>query len=409
MNSFKQLIKFGLYAGFALVASSCSDDNNLSDPPTGGGDKVYVLGLGVTTTDATTNYVLQTGDLMNGTISLVNNGILQEGYRDYTKVGAYFYSVGGLGVTDVNTMYLDQAGELTTKTGLNFVNGTTDFKDADGTGETLLNVAVPANPETGSDMHFTLVNADANTITQTATVAINDVYPTSEDWLMHTGIVVRGNQAFQTFTPIDHSSWATTKTDKAYVAVYSYPDFELQKVIEDDRTGPAGAFGTRSGIFRTESGDIYTVSHNGYGYSQSTKDPAILKIPAGSTEFDADYYFNTADAENGGRIVHALYIGDNKLFAEVSYGESAGQWTDANLRFAIVDLEDQTITAVTNSPTFVGNGGRSFAAMYDDGKAYAAATVDGVCNIYQIDVETATAVKGAQVDATFVGAIERLK
>src|SRR5690606_23391651 len=121
---------------------------------------------------------------------------------------------------------------------------------------------------------------------------------------------------------------------------------------------------TRSGIFVTESGDIYTVSHNGYGYSQATKDAAILKIASGSTEFDGNYYFNTAEAANGGRIIHALYVGNNKLFAEISSGERGGQWEDNNLKFAVVDLNAQTITAVAGSPTFSGNGGRSFAAFH---------------------------------------------
>src|SRR5690606_21212532 len=203
--------------------------------------------------------------------------------------------------------------------------------------------------------------------------------------------------------------WKTNDTDRVYVAVYSYPGFALEKIIEDDRTGPAGAFGTRSGIFATESGDVYTVSHGGYGYSQTTKEPTILKIAAGTAEFDEDYVFRTADVTNGGRIVHAIYLGNNKLFATVSTGEQASQWADDNLKFAIVDLAAKTITAVADSPTFSGNGGRSFAAFYHDGKAYAAATVNDVLNIYEIDVANATLRKGAQVDASFVGGLGQLK
>ncbi len=407
MRSITPISKIVLYAAIALSALSCKKDNGEEEEEPGD-EKVYVLGLGVTTPQATTNYVLQTNNLMTGTISLINNGILQDGYRDYAVAGPNFYSVGGLGVTDVNTLYLDASNKLATKTGLTLA-GATDFKDADGTGKTLLAVAAPASPTAGTDVQFMLVDIASNAITKTVNVPVDDIYPTSEDWLMHTGIVVRGNQAFQTFCPINSATWETKNTDAVYVAVYSYPDFELQNVIEDTRTGPAGAFGTRSGIFRTESGDIYTVSHNGYGYSQSTKAASILKIPAGATTFDNSYHFNTATAANGGRVVHALYIGNNKLFATVSSGEQSGQWADENLKFAIVDLAAQKITAVTNSPTFTGDGGRSFAAMLDNGKAYAAATVGGVCNIYEIDVASATAVKGAVVEATFVGGIGRLK
>ena len=408
IKNIKQFSKISLLAAVALVSLSCDNEDENPDP-VAESDKVYVLGLGVTTATETTNLVLQTSDLMTGTISLVENGIKQTGYRDYTKVGSNFYSVGGLGVTDVNTFSVDANGKLATKTGLTFSTGLADFKDADGTGKTFLGIAPSLNPATSTNATFFTVDAASNNITKTTNVAMNSVYPSSVDWWLHTGIVVRGNEAFQTFSPVKYDNFATKNTDTAYVAVYSYPDFALQKVIKDPRTGPAGAFGTRSGIFRTESGDIYTVSHTGYGYSKSTKDAAILKIANGQNVFDQSYYFNTATAANGGRIVHALYIGNNKLFAEISTGKQNAQWSDENLKFAIVDLNAKTITAVTNSPTFAGNGGRSFAAMYDDGKAYAAATVNGITNIYQIDVATATAVKGAVVEASFVGAIEKLK
>lgn len=409
MDTLNRCLKNGLYALIALALFSCKDDDNNVDPgPPEEDEKVYVLGLGVTTTEATTHYVLQASDLMNGTFSLINNGTLQQGYRDYAQVGSNFYSVGGLGVTDVNTIYVDESGKIATRTGLNLITGVTDFKDVDGQGNTVLAVAVPAAPADGTDAEFVLIDVAQNSIKSTVKQPVRGVHA-GGDWLWHTGIVVRGNQAFQTFTAFN-ADWTTTDTDTAFVAVYSYPEFQLQKVIKDARTGPAGAFNTRSGIFVTESGDIYTVSHTGYGYSQSTKDAAILKIPSGSSDFDESYYFNTANAANGGRIIHALYIGNNKLFVSIRPGERAeSQWADDNLKFAIVDLASREIKAVSGSPVFTGNGGRSFAATYDDGKVYTAATVDGVCNIYEIDVAQATAVKGAVVEASFVGGLARLK
>src|SRR5690606_36076956 len=331
-------------------------------------DNVYTLGLGVTTAEGTTNYVLQTDDLMSGTLSLINNGILQDGYRDYTTVGNHFYAIGGLGVTDVNTYYVDAANQLAVKTGLNLMDRPVDALDIDGTGKSLLAVTLPSSPVDGTEMSFLTIDVASNTISSTEKVTVDkETFPIGNDWMLHTGIAVRGNQAFQTILPFDSEGWKTNDTDRVYVAVYSYPGFALEKIIEDDRTGPAGAFGTRSGIFATESGDVYTVSHGGYGYSQTTKEPTILKIAAGTAEFDEDYVFRTADVTNGGRIVHAIYLGNNKLFATVSTGEQASQWADDNLKFAIVDLAAKTITAVADSPTFSGNGGRSFAAFYHDG------------------------------------------
>lgn len=405
----KQIFKSSLYTALAISAISCSDNNDPEPTlPTDG--EVYTLGLGVTTTEGTTNYVLTTNDLMSGTLSLINNGILQDGYRDYANIGNHFQAIGGLGLTDVNSYYINAANQLDVKTGLNLQARPVDTYDVDGTGKSFIAVTLPAKPADGTDLSFITVDVASNSIISTKKVAINkENYPIDNAWMLHTGMAIRGNQAFQSILPFDAEGWKTEKTDKAYVAVYSYPEFKLEKIIEDDRTGPAGAFGTRSGIFATESGDIYTISHGGYGYSQRTKEPAVLKIAAGSSDFDPNYTFRTAEVPNGGRIVHAIYIGNNKLFATVSTGDQDSQWADNNLQFAIVDLAAMSIKTVAGSPTFSGNGGRSFAAFHKNGKAYAAATVDNELNIYEIDLVNATLRKGAKVEASFVGGLGQIK
>lgn len=406
MYTIKQLFNITLFAGLAITAASCSKSDT---PEAVVGDKVYALGLGVTTTEATTNYIVQTSDLMTGTLSLTGNGILETGYRDYAFAGSTLFSIGGLGITDVNTYTLDASSKLTVKTGLTFELANTDITDVDGTGKTLLGLSVPSSPTEGLNAKFYTLDVATNAIGTKKDVLMSSIRPTA-DWIIHTGMQVSGSHVFQTYYPINITDYSTSNTDTAYVAVYTYPGLVFEKLIKDTRTGPAGSFNTRSGLFKTESGDLYTVAHNGYGYSKSTKDAGILKIASGTTVFDASYYFNTTTATNGGKIVHAKYIGNNKLFAEISTASNVGnQWADAGLKFAIVDLSAKTITAVTNTPTFDGNGGRSFAALVDDGKVYAAATVNGVCNIYQVDIATATATKGATVSATFVGGIGRMK
>jgi len=407
----KQLFKTALFSGLAIGAISCK--KTTTTDPVAAGPTVYALGVGVTTTTATTNYVVQTSDLMNGTISLTGNGILQDGYRDYAFGGSKLYSIGGLGITDVNTLILDASSKLTTKTGLTFELPNNDFIDADGTGKTMAGVSMPTGPTIGLNAKFYTVDIASNTITNKADVPMNSLYPSSRDWTFHTGFQVRGTQAFQTFYPVSATTYATQNTDTNYVAIYSYPGFALQKVIKDTRTGPSGAFNTRSGLFKTEGGDLYTVSTSSFsnGYSQSTKPAGILKIASGTTAFDASYFFNTDAATNGGKIAHAIYIGNGKLFAEITTKVPAltDRWSDANLRLAIVDLVGKTITPVTNSPVFSGNGGRSFAALLDNGKVYTAISVNGVLNIYQTDVATATVTKGAIIQGSFLGGIARMK
>ncbi|WP_158797893.1 DUF4374 domain-containing protein [Pedobacter sp. L105] len=414
MYTIKQLFKSTFFAALAITAVSCSKDKGVASVSTG--TETYALGVGITdASNNTVNYVVQASNLMTGTISATsgstNNPQLQTGYRDYSFGGGTFYSVGGLGVSDATAYTLDASGKLSGKTGLTFDLPNTDLVNVDGT--TMIGGSFPTGPTVSANAQLYTLNIAGNTITNKVTVPMNSLFPTNTDWTFYTGMVVSGSQLFQTFYPVNASTYETLHTDTNYVAVYSYPALALQKVIKDTRTGPSGAFGTRSGIIKTDAGDVYTISNSSFanGYSQSTKPAGILKIAAGTTVFDPAYFFNTDTAPNGGKIAHAKYISGNLIFVEITTTAPtlADRWGDKNLQMAIVDLSKQTITPVSGSPVFSGNGGRSFDALVDNGKVYTAITVNGVTNIYQVDVATATVTKGAIVSGTFVGGMARLK
>ncbi len=412
MKTIKQYAHVALALGFTLAAGSCTkDDNgpNDNDGPIIEGNSTYVLGVGITDAENnSTNYIVHTKDLLSGKISLLNNGILQEGYREYTNIGNYFYAIGGLGLTGVDAYYINDQSRLTAKKGLVFDHGADDYLHVDG-GKTLLGVTVDRDAASGyeGNVEFFTVDVNGYTITKKTTVPVQDVYKAENGdhgW-SHSGMVIRGNQAFQTVFPIS-STWATPNVNTNYVAVYSYPDFQLQKVITDTRTGPSGAPLTRSGIFVTESGNIYTLFHAGYGFDhqQSLKDPAILRINAGEDEFDEDYYFKTVGIPNGGKIIKATYVGNNKLLAQIYTKETTSQWDQTDLRYAIVDLVKKEITAVQNSPIYT----YSEEAFVDGDKAYLPAKVGTSLNIYEVDIPTATATKGVEIEATYVKGIGKL-
>ena len=110
----------------ALIILACASCDNDDDAvPTPG---TYILGLGVTTSTEITNFVIGANNLANGVISLVGQGTLQEGYRDYAFGGDTFYSIGGLGVTDVNAI-TSKGDTLNIQAGLTFEFQVDDFKD----------------------------------------------------------------------------------------------------------------------------------------------------------------------------------------------------------------------------------------------------------------------------------------
>ena len=411
-----------LVTAFAVFTAGCESDDNtpmLPTEPTDARESVYALGLGVTSSANETNwYVADVEDLMTGTISVVGNGELQDGYRDFAFGGDTFYTTGGLGVTDVRNYSLNNDDELVSSDTQTFPLQIDDLKDVTGDGETMLGLSHPQNAGFGTDLTFYTIDIASNAQSSSATVPITAVYDTIRDWNFHTGMEVSGNKLYQTFYPVNNQTFVTQNTDTTYVAIYDYPALTLDTVITDNKFGPAGSFNTRNGIIKTENGDLYTISNSNLGYSQATKPAGIARILAGSTEFDDSYAFNTDTAANGGKITHALYIGNNKVFVMLSSKEliytgdfEVDNWfLELNSRLAIVDLAAQTITLVEGAPEFTGDAGRSFNAFQDGNVVYNAIRgVDGVMNIYQTDIATATATKGAVVEATFVGGIARLK
>ncbi len=414
----KTILK-SVFAASLLLLNSCSDDDD--NAPVAPAASNFVLGVGVTDSNFnTSNFVLATDNVMSGTISLQGQGILQDGYRDYATGGNTFYSIGGLGVTDVNAYSIAADSTLQVRNNLTFPLQIDGFREVDDTGNTMVGISVPQDQTANAAILFYTVDIATNTIETTGQVPFSSVNPdVANSRIFTTGMQVSGDKLYQTFYLINRNDFNTPNTDTQYVAIYNYPEFTLDTVISDTRFGPAGAFNTRSGIFTTANGDLYTVSNSNFGFTQATKPAGILRIPAGTTSFDPNYTFNTETTANGGKIIHAISIGNGRLFAAVSSKVLEGPdgtngfgnvYSDTNLRLAIVDLLNQTITPVSGAPEYTGNGGRSFAAFQDGNLVYSSIADDnGVVNIYRTNINTATATKGAVVEGTFVGGIAKIE
>src|SRR5690606_6081962 len=130
------------------------------------------------------------------------------------QIGNSFASIGGLRLTGVNTYY-DNTPWLGIKTGLNLEARPVDSHGLDGSGQSLLAVTIPSDPSEATDLSFITFNVASNTITRTEKVAINkENFPIDDEWILHTGVAIRGNQAFQTILPFDSEGWKTKKTDR---------------------------------------------------------------------------------------------------------------------------------------------------------------------------------------------------
>ena len=75
----------------------------------------------------------------------------------------------------------------------------------------------------------------------------------TSDWPRLTGMTVSGNKIYITYYLTDETKKpsVTRYINKAYVAVYSYPELEYITTMEDERAAIAGSWNAYNGIFQT--------------------------------------------------------------------------------------------------------------------------------------------------------------
>lgn len=392
-NFSKALALSALSLLFVFSTVSCSDsDEGVSCQ---GGD--YGMSLAIQSTDGSyTYYTLAYNNLMSGTLTAQGQGIEQPGYYDFKAIDNTIYSLGGL--DDVNVVAISQDNGCLSQAGdVSFPNSLSDLVKADN--NTLVSVAMSSD----SDI-ITFRKFNPNTVSVTETVDVQVSEFTDLVGPSYSGMVISDDHLFLSYYISDPETFATTHTDQAEVAVFSYPELEFQEVITDDRVGPIGGFNTKSGLVKDQAGNIYAISHSNpaNGYSQSTKPAGILKINAGETSFDEEYFFDINDVANG-TMVYAKLLSDGRFFAEINTEARATQtmWSDNPLESAIVDFEGQTVNYVQNIPAHVGDG-RRLVGFEEANNYYITIPEEDGIFVYQIDTQNYTATQGAEVQASFI-------
>ncbi len=415
--NFKKYATIGAAAFLALGLAACGDDdisgggNGENGNGTGTAGR-YALGLGVSSSNATSYYLVTTADLMKGTISSIGNGVEQTGYRDFQQGGQTIFSIGGLGIAEANAFTLDADGKWIKKGNFVFDASLNGFEPVDE--QTMLGVEFPKTPQDGNAFKFYTVDISNVSITRTVAHPVHQLGAevTEENWPSFTGMRVSDNKVYLTYYLMHPVSYATTLTDRIWVAVYSYPELEYLTTLTDDRVGPAGAFNTNCGIISDEKGDLYTMSATakGNGFTQSSLPAGFLRIKKETMAFDESYYFDFEKATGGYKPAHIKYIGNGLVFAEVTTqtDEQTDLWSDAGLKLYLIDLYNQTAKVVDGAPVHNGQGARSFTALVEAPYVYLPITEADGTFIYRTHIADATAEKGAEVQTTFVGGLFKL-
>ncbi|HLR26528.1 MAG TPA: DUF4374 domain-containing protein [Fodinibius sp.] len=399
-----------------LLLAGCGDD---SSPVDGGEtdtnvDSRYIIAATPQATDGVADYLLTAKSLTEGSVSTVGNGIEQDGtYRYYITNNDKFYSLlYGQGNPGAVTSYnlntngeLEQLVDFQSETVQAFTN----------VGDDVLMMKIPRNSNDPTALWFQL-DTQSDQFSKdgqfnTAKVAGNGEMAFFS-WM--TQVDDRVYMPYFTISGEGNNSFSTQYPDSAWVAVYSYPEMELQNVIKDDRTSFIGRYFTK-GLSVDENGDIYAFSSavavDDNSNLNSTQPSAITRINEGAMQFDENYYFNIEEATGGYYITNHEYAKNGNVLGFMRSTEKRAPYTEGT-RLAIINVYDQTvswvqgmpdpadITDITGSNSYVSADGSTISVGVTTGKGSA---------VYNIDIDNATATKGLQVDGGTITAIHKME
>ena len=360
-------------------------------------------------------YIVTKKDIMSGTISAAGEGIEQTGWRFYYPVGKTLFASGYSEDNQCAGFAVNANGNIN-KIGEFIFENSLEMWGHGNDNKTLLGMEIPRAGFANRRLHF--IDGETAFVTKIIGTSIfNNVSNKQIAW--PTALEVRGDKLFIPYHVIDSDgNFSTPDPDKAYIAVYNYPNVSATpiKIISDSRTSNIGVNGATTGLIEVDNGDLYSFSCGAIeaGFSSnSTKPSGILKIKSGETEFDKDYFFNIENAKNGGKLFWFDYIGGTKAIARILTSSSGVPWdafsrsaTAFNQKLVIIDLEAQTITDVANVPLHAKR--YSSPILVDEGKAYLSIETATEAYVYQVDIDTATGIKGAKIEGKTIKGFYKL-
>lgn len=379
----------------SAITFSCSSDD--AAPVENPADVSYVLAYQTNDWDTYIWQFESLDEIMTGDINMVGKGIEQAASAGI-PVGNTFFALTGENEGSLG-YYLNSEGKLVTSknvfTGDTYAYGTTDDDK----------LVLVNSPWDASSTQNELIIYDPATATITNRKT-DDFAISNGHFLWPTSVNVSGNKLFISTFERD-AAWKLYNGN-AVVKVYDYPSLTYVKTITDSRTTTIGQYYTNSGMVQTESGDIYTFSSNSRtaGYTATTGHSGILRIKKGQTEFDSSYFFDIEASSLKGRVLSAYPVGDEKVlinYMPADIDADQGNWSFLNygtfkFKSAILDLSTKAIVQVTDLPDHAGDNYYGFGSAFtENGKVYKSFVTNTEGRVYQIDINTGVAVKGAVI------------
>lgn len=392
----------------AAVFASCSKKKDEEVTPDNPGN--YIVTVTPAASTGVADYILTAGSLETGSITTAGNGIEQDGtYRYYvTTNGKFFSMLYGQGNPGAVTAYNMDNGKLNKLT--NFQTETVQaFAPVN---DDILLFKISRAPATPVSSWY---KVNTNSLLITSEGKTNTLELTGNQELAHFSWLKQvGNKVFAPYFCIRNNSFRTLYPDSAWIAVFNYSDMKLEKIIRDNRTSFIGRYFT-DGLALTENNDVYgfssSVAVDTSGVLASKNPSAIVKINAGTTEFDQSYFFNFETASGGMNITDWLYLGNNTFMVGATTKAQKGAYTKG-LNIGIVNVVDKTFKPVTGLPATadIKSVTTNNYTPKDGNTGYLGVNLkDGTSYIYKIDASKLTATQGLKVEGGTITAVQYLK
>lgn len=403
-----------LLASLVFGLSSCEKEETNNNGDNGyvvTEDHQYVIAAGV----GENSYLLQANGIEDGSVSTVGNGIEVLGSRSwyfYKDFAAYsfLYSQGDPGVTSSYT--LDQNGYLQSRQELGLevsIQSRGIYKN---------NIIIQYSSRSYTNPVATFYKVDVENEALSSEIAVNTenfagngemAYFT--DFTEYQDKILAGFRTISGGADTTLGTFGSLYTDSTYLAVFD-ENLNLERIIRDGgRTGQvAGQARSQgeTGIEVVDNGDVYVFSS---AIDDEDVPSGVLKINAGSWDFDPSYFFNISQASGGQKVYRVYYMGGKTFVLHMFDDPNTASASPSATRtsWAVLNLETENFQWVTGLPADIDDLGTPYIDREENRLVLpVTATGGSYPHLYLINPDDATATQGIEVVGESVLGIGKL-
>lgn len=470
----KNYLKMVPAALIAVSLAACSDsDDNVADipadnPDTPGvtvGKEAFALATSLPDGEQTANVLLTSQSLTEGSVSAINNGLVNDGATEWVFYGdkylyALTYNQGNAGTT--RSYVLNSDGQMKARSAEYKVTRFTSFgKFGDyilsaSTGDGLSEYA-DANGNLPKMFLLTYLDVENETATQSDSKKkdnfMSENFLGNGEYAMLSGFLESGGKLYSAAIGMGLSAYGsgidggkyilpgnedlvkqesggsgggsyvkgelsgTQYPNECWVAIFDNEQLDGKRLIKTDKISYAcGRYRSQyyQSIWAADNGDIYVFSPS-YAKTvtdprqQTTLDAGVVRIKAGATEFDPNYYYSI-EAQSGGKSFLRCWHAGGNYFLLRMYDRPFSQTGYVATELAVFNGDTGKLTFVSGLPATDKITDFGKMPYVEGGYIYMPVmTSDDYPAIYKIDPATATATKGLSVEVSTVTAVGKIK